>query len=123
MKNKNEPNSSFKFGFLLVTLGRNVANGLATKRSLIMQFGRCGGCGGVYVTKMVKTDHPQGKHHKLLKNPIRKLHFDPVLIVERSGDSVKQVRDRNEEMFCFKNRFSPLHRIFILKKRFECSIR
>ena len=36
------------------------------------------GCGGVYVTKMVKSDHPQGKHHKLLKNPIRKLHFDPV---------------------------------------------
>ena len=39
-----------------------------------------------------------------------------ILIVERSEDSVKRVRDRNEEMFCFKNRFSPLHRIFILKK-------
>ena len=46
MKNKNEPNSSFKFGFLLVTLGRNVANGLATKRSLIMHFGGCEGCWG-----------------------------------------------------------------------------
>ena len=52
MKNKNEPNSSFKFGFLLVTLGKNVANGLATKRSLIMHFG---GVGGVRVTKNAKS--------------------------------------------------------------------
>ena len=44
MKNKNEPNSSFKTGFLLVALGENGANGLATKRSLIMRFGGCGGC-------------------------------------------------------------------------------
>ena len=46
MKNKNEPNSSLKCDFVLVTLGGIVANGLATKRSLIMQFGGCGGCGG-----------------------------------------------------------------------------
>ena len=43
---KNEPNSSIKFGFQQVTLGEHVANGLATKRSLIMGFGRFGGCGG-----------------------------------------------------------------------------
>ena len=44
MKNKNEPNSSIKFGFQQVTLGEHVANGLATKRSLIMHFGGVGGC-------------------------------------------------------------------------------
>ena len=36
--------------------------------------------------------------------------------IDRSCDCVKRVRDRNEEMFCFKNRFSPPHHIFILKK-------
>ena len=41
---KNEPNSSIKFGFQQVTLGEHVANGLATKRSLIMHFGGVGGC-------------------------------------------------------------------------------
>ena len=46
MKNKNELNSSIKFGFQLVTLGEPVANGLATKRSLIMHFGGVGGGGG-----------------------------------------------------------------------------
>ena len=61
MKNKNEPNSSFKFGFLLVTLGENVANGLATKRSLIMRFGEWGGVGGVSGPKITKRDHPQEK--------------------------------------------------------------
>ena len=39
-----------------------------------------------------------------------------IVVLERSGDCVKRVRDRNEEMFCFKNRFTPPHRIFILKK-------
>ena len=48
-KNKNEPNSSSKSGFLLVTSEEDEANGLATKRSLIMRFGMCGGCrGGAY---------------------------------------------------------------------------
>ena len=49
INNKNEPNSPNKFGFQLVTLGEHVANGLATKRSLIMQFGGCGGGGGGWV--------------------------------------------------------------------------
>ena len=51
-------------------------------------------------------------------NDVEELFGDPVLSlhIERSGDCVKQVRDRNEEMFCFKNRFTPPHRIFILKK-------
>ena len=44
MKNKNEPNSSSKLSFLLVTLVENVANGLATKRSLNMHFEGCEGC-------------------------------------------------------------------------------
>ena len=66
MKNKNELNSSFKFGFLLVTLGENVANGLATKRSLIMRFGGGGGGGGVSGAKMTKRDHPQEKPCKTL---------------------------------------------------------
>ena len=46
INNKNEPNSSFKSGFLLITLGGNGESGFTTKRSLIMQFGGCGGCGG-----------------------------------------------------------------------------
>ena len=46
INNKNEPNSSNKFGFQLVTLGEHVANGLATKQSLIMHFGGVGGVGG-----------------------------------------------------------------------------
>ena len=46
---KNEPNSLIKFGFQQVTLDEHVANGLATKRSLIMHFGRCEGCWGEYV--------------------------------------------------------------------------
>ena len=79
MKNKNEPNSSFKFGFLLVTLGENVANGLATKRSLIMRFGEWGGCGGVSGAKMTKRDHPQEKTCKLVKTSIWRLYFFPVL--------------------------------------------
>ena len=70
MKNKNEPNSSLKCNFVLVTLGGIVANGLATKRSLIMQFGGCGGCGGVGVTKMGKSDHLQGNNPKLLKSQL-----------------------------------------------------
>ena len=79
MKNKNEPNSSFKFGFLLVTLGENVANGLATKRSIFMHFGECGGCGGVDVTKMAKSDHPQGNIRKLLKSLLWRLFLLPYL--------------------------------------------
>ena len=46
INNKNEPNSSNKFGFQLVTLGEHVANGLATKQSLIMHLGGVGGWGG-----------------------------------------------------------------------------
>ena len=45
INNKNEPNSSNKFGFQLVTLGEHVANGLATKQSLIMHLGGVGGWG------------------------------------------------------------------------------
>ena len=78
MKNKNEPNSSFKSGFLLVTLGGNGESGFTTKRSLIMQFGGCGGCGGVCVTKMAKSDHPQENNHKVLKIPFWRLQFVPV---------------------------------------------
>ena len=59
INNKNEPNSSIKFGFQLVTLGEHVANGLATKQSLIMHLGGVGGCGVVYLTKMAKCDHLQ----------------------------------------------------------------
>ena len=75
MKNKNEPNSSIKFGFQLVTLGELVANGLATKRSLIMHFGGVGGVGGAYVTKMAKCDHLQQKPYKLLKSQIWRLQL------------------------------------------------
>ena len=49
INNKNEPNSSNKFGFLLVTLGEHVENGLVTKRSLIMHFGECGEGLGVHM--------------------------------------------------------------------------
>ena len=68
MKNKNEPNSSFKFGFLLVTLGENVANGLATKRSLIMRFGECGGCGGCKWGQNDKKRPPTGKTLQIGQN-------------------------------------------------------
>ena len=78
MKNKNEPNSSFKIYFLLVTFGENGANELATKWSLIMQFGECGGAGGVCMTKIVKSDHPSEKYGKSLKSPLWKLYFVPV---------------------------------------------
>ena len=44
INNKNEPNSSIKFGFQLVTLGEHVANGLAIKQSLVMHLGKVGGC-------------------------------------------------------------------------------
>ena len=40
---KNELNSSIKFSFQQVTLGEHVANGLATKQSVIMHFGGVGG--------------------------------------------------------------------------------
>ena len=75
MKNKNEPNSSIKFGFQLVTLGEPVANGLATKQSLIMHLGCVGGGGVVYVTKMAKCDHLQKKPFKSLKNQIWRLQL------------------------------------------------
>ena len=75
MKNKNEPNSSLKCNFLLVTLGEKVANGSASKRSLFMQFEECGGCGGVDETKMAKSDHPQGNNPKLLKSLLWRLFF------------------------------------------------
>ena len=44
IKNKNEPNFLIKFGFLLVTFDENVANGLATKWSLILYFRDFEGC-------------------------------------------------------------------------------
>ena len=68
MKNKNEPNSSFKFGFLLVTLGENVANGLATKRSLIMRFGEWGGGWGGKWGQNDKKRPPTGKNLQIGQN-------------------------------------------------------
>ena len=75
INNKNEPNSSFKSGFHEVTLGEYVANGLATKQSLIMHFGGVGEVGGAYVTKMAKCDHLQKKPYKSLKSQIWRLQL------------------------------------------------
>ena len=73
INNENEPNSSNKFGFQLVTLGEHVANGLATKQSLIMHLGGVGGV--VYVTKMAKCDHLQKKPYKSLKSQTWRLQL------------------------------------------------
>ena len=79
MKNKNEPNSSSKFGFLLVTLGENVANGLATKRSLIMRFGECRGCGGSKWGQNDKKRPLTGKTLQIGQNFNMEALFFPVL--------------------------------------------
>ena len=49
IKNKNEPNFLIKFVFLFVNFDENVANGLATKWSLILYFRGCEGCWRVWM--------------------------------------------------------------------------